>query len=126
MRSRRSIILLALFAVTLPSLRALEKPHQAARIVDVQKKSRDRVLYYLVNTPVTQDEPYYEVSVRLSGTVYVAEYTPFHAAESLPADWSPGAAVQVRLAGHRLFLVRPDGTELGFAIVSHAPAEPTR
>ncbi len=111
-----------LFAVVLAGLHAVEKPHLAGRLVDVQKKTRDRVLYYLVNTPVTQEEPYYEVSVQVQNTVYVAEYTPLHASESLPQDWVTGAEVQVRIAGHRLYLIRPQGTELAFAIVKHTPA----
>ncbi len=32
------------------------------KIITVEKKFHERVLYYLVNTPVTQDDPYYELS----------------------------------------------------------------
>ncbi len=60
-----------LLAVGLAAVaQAVEKPYQTGKIVDVQRKVETRVLYYLVNTPVTQDDPYYEVSVRLGTTVY--------------------------------------------------------
>src|SRR5690242_10449544 len=39
-------------------------------IVIVQKKVNTRVLYYIVNTPVTRDDPYYEVQMRVKDTVY--------------------------------------------------------
>jgi len=115
---------LLLFAVMLPHLHAVEKTRQTGKFVDIQKKSRDRVLYYLVNTPVTREEPYYEISVQVQNTLYVAEYTPLHASESLPQDWVAGAEVQLRIAGHRLFLVRPEGTELAFGIVKHTVLKP--
>ncbi len=57
----------------------------------VEKKSHERVLYYLVNTPVTQDDPYYEISLQQGTWLYLAEYTPRHAADSLPDEWKPGA-----------------------------------
>jgi hypothetical protein len=122
MRCFRPRVLLSVLLVVVACLHAAEKPYLAGRLVDVQKKTRDRVLYYLVNTPVSREEPYYEVFVRVQNTIYVGEYTPVHASESLPQDWVPGAEVQVRIVGHRLFLARPEGTELGFAIVKHTHA----
>jgi hypothetical protein len=35
-----------------------------ARFIAVQNKGRDRVLYYIVNTPVIEQDPQYQVSVR--------------------------------------------------------------
>ena len=54
-----------LLVLSLSSLCAAEKQFEPARIVSVEKKFYERVLYYLVNTPVTQDDPYYETSVKL-------------------------------------------------------------
>ena len=70
-----SAVLLA-FLVSECSVQAAEKPYETGRIIEVEKRSHERILYYLVNTPVTQDDPYYQVSLQLNNFVYVAEYTP--------------------------------------------------
>ena len=51
--------------VSFSNLYAAEKQYETGRIITVEKKFHDRVLYYLVNTPVTQDDPYYELSLQL-------------------------------------------------------------
>ena len=65
-------------------LRAAERQYVPGQIVTVEKKFHERVLYYLVNTPVTQDDPYYELSLRSGDLVFLTEYTPRHAADELP------------------------------------------
>jgi hypothetical protein len=40
-------------------------------IVRAEQKTRDRVLLYLVNTPIYQEDPYFEVAVRAGGWVVV-------------------------------------------------------
>src|ERR1700680_2307857 len=109
--------------VSLPGLQAAEKQYGTSRIVSVEKKSRERVLYYLVNTPVMQDDPYYELSLQQSNWLYMAEYTPRHAADSLPDDWTPATEVQMKLADkHHLFVKEPGGRELQLTIVKRMPA----
>jgi hypothetical protein len=108
---------LLLAAVAIPGMRAVEKQYQTGRIVDIQQKTNTRILYYLVNTPVTKDEPYFEVSVQVKDTIYVGDYTPRHAAETLPEEWNvPQAEVRLRLEKHYMFLMRPAGTEMQFVI----------
>jgi len=109
--------LLAVVVVLLPCLYAVERSYQTATLVDAQQKHRSRVLYYIVNTPVTQEDPFYQVSVQLKNTIYVGEYTPRHAEESLPGNWKPGESLQARIEKHFMFLKRPDGSELQFVIV---------
>ncbi len=67
---------------------AAEKTYQTGKIVDIQQKKTTRVLYYQVNTPITKDEPYYEVSVQVKDTIYVGDYTPRHSADTLPDEWN--------------------------------------
>lgn len=93
------------------------KQYSTGKVLDVQQKTRDKVDMYLVNTPVTTAVPYFEVTVRLGDTDYVAEYTPRHAEEQLPVDWVSGADVGVRLEKHSLFLKRTDGSEIRWIIV---------
>jgi hypothetical protein len=80
-----------------------------------------------VNTPITKDEPYFEISVRLKDTVYVGNYTPRHAADTLPEEWNvPQAEVRLRLEKHYMFLTRPAGTELQFVIVKRIAVAPVQ
>jgi len=118
---------LLLAACAVPSLSAVQKLYQTGQIVDIQQKFNTRVLYYQVNTPVTKDEPYFEVSVQVKDMIYTGEYTPRHAADTLPEEWNlPRAEVRLRLEKRSMFLTRPTGTELQFVItkrVALAPAQ---
>lgn len=93
------------------------------KILDVQQKSRSEVLYYLVNTPITKDTPYFEVSVVAGGIVYETEFVPRHAADTLPEDWQIGSAVSLRAEKHYVYLKRLDGREVQMQIVKKT-AEP--
>ena len=108
---------LVLAAMTLPAAFGVEKPYQPGKIISVQQKEHTRILYYLVNTPVTRDDPYYQVTVQLKNTLYIAEYTPRHAADGLPVEWVTDAPVEVRVEKRHIFLKRPGGDELDFAII---------
>jgi hypothetical protein len=110
-------------AVFLPlNLLAAESPYQTGKIVDIQRKTRSRILYYQVDTPVTQDDPYYEISVQLKNVVYTGDYAPRHAADTLPEDWKAGADLRIRLEKHYMFLQRAEGRELQFTLVKHKAA----
>jgi hypothetical protein len=118
---------LLLLSVSIPNLYAAEKLYQTGKIVDLQQKTNTRILYYQVNTPITKDEPYFEVSVQIKDTVYVGDYTPRHAAEALPDEWSvPQAEVRLRLEKHYMFLTRPSGSELQFVIVKRIAVAPAQ
>jgi len=65
-----------LAAVAIPGLYAAEKQYQTGKIVNIQQKTTTRILYYQVDTPITKNEPYYEVSVQVKDTIYVGDYTP--------------------------------------------------
>lgn len=120
-----SVLLLA--AVSIPGLCALEKQYQTGKIVDVQQKTNTRVLYYQVDTPITKDEPYFEVSVQLKDTIYVGDYTPRHSADTLPEEWNlPQAEVRLRLEKHYMFLTRPTGGELEFVIIKRIAVAPAQ
>jgi len=116
---------LLLTTVAIPGFGAQEKQYQTGKIVDVQQKTSTRVLYYQVDTPITKDEPYVEVSVQVKDTVYVGDYIPRHAADTLPEEWNvPRAEVRLRLEKHYMFLTRPAGTELQFVITKRVAVAP--
>lgn len=112
---------LLLFLVTFP-LFAVEKQYETGKILDVQQKARTRTLYYLVNTPVTRDDPYYELTVQVRDTVYVAEYTPRHSPDTLPDDWRTGTEIQLKADKRHLLVKRPGEAQADLVIVKHMPA----
>jgi hypothetical protein len=103
---------------------AVESTYFPLTIVRAELKTRDRVVYWVVNTPLYHEDPYFEVAVRAAGTVVVGERDPRNAHEMLPEDWKPGARVQGRIDKHHLFLRRPNGTEVRFIITRRTKATP--
>jgi hypothetical protein len=99
---------------------AQKKNYETGKIIEVQKKAETRVLYYLVNTPVTADDPYYEVSIQVKDTVYVADFTPRHSADA--PDWHAGDSLQVSVEKRHLKVKSPEGDDLDLDIVKHSPA----
>jgi hypothetical protein len=127
LRMKQVMASAALLAVLISTagLFAAEKQYEKGQIAEVEKKAHTRVLYYLVNTPVTQDDPYYEVSLQLKDALYVTEYTPRHAADSLPDEWKAGAEVQARLTDkHHMSVKGPGGRELQLVVVKRTPGVP--
>jgi hypothetical protein len=118
---------LLLATILVPNLPAAEKPLLTGKILDVQQKTTTRVLYYQVDTPITKDEPYFELSVQVKDTIYVGDYSPRHASATLPDEWNvPQTEVRVRLEKHYMFLTRPAGTEVQFVIVKRMAATPAQ
>lgn len=112
----RVLVALVLFLGSGASSLAVESTYFPLTIVRAEQKTRDRVVYWVVNTPLYHEDPYFEVAVRAGGTVVVGEREPRNAHEMLPEDWKPGAKVQGRVDKHHLFLRRPNGTEVRFII----------
>jgi len=107
-------------------LYAAEKQYEPGRIVTVEKKFHERVLYYLVNTPITQDDPYYEVTLQLGNLALLTEFTPRHAADDLPDVWTDNAKVQIKVTDkHHVWVKRDGGTELQLLLVKRLPATET-
>ena len=108
----------------LPAILSAVQPHYSqAKLVKVERKTREKVNMYLVNTPVSTEVPYYQITLRLDQNDYKAEYTPRHPEEELPEAWVDGADVMVRTAKHHLFLKRPDGSELQWILLKRSPTK---
>jgi hypothetical protein len=124
MRRRVLLTLLLLLGPQAGSL-AVESGSLTLTIVRAEQKTRDRVLLYRADTPIYQEDPYFEVAVRAGGWVVVGERDPEHKWETLPIDWKPGATVEGRIEKHGLYLRRPNGTYVRFIITNRrkAPAE---
>ena len=118
---RRSVFTVFAALLAVSAAHAIEQRYSTGKIVEVQRKTREKVTMYLVNTPVGNEVPYFELILRLNQTDYTAEFTPRHDDEQLPAEWTAGADVSIRLEKHSLYLKRSDGTELRWAITKHQP-----
>jgi hypothetical protein len=79
-------------------------------------------LYYIVNTPITREDPYYDVAVQLKQTIYMAEYEPRHAEDVLPDQWSPGETVSVKIEKRHMILKSSGTAEYTTIILKHWPA----
>jgi hypothetical protein len=109
---------LLVFLLSPSHLYAAEKQYEPGRIVTVEKKFHERVLYYLVNTPITQDDPYYEITLQVGNIVLLTEFTPRHAADDLPVGWKDSAEVQMKVADkHHVWVKQDGGMELQLLIV---------
>ncbi len=91
-------------------------------IVRAEEKKRDRVVAWVNDTPIYQQDPYFEVEVRAGDQVLEGEYEPQSQCETLPVFWKRGVKVQGRVRGHSLFLKRPNGAEIRFVILKRTGA----
>jgi len=123
---RRGLILAVLVVASGSRSIAVESGLQAMTVVHAAQKTRDRVIYYVANTPLYREDPYFEVQVSVNGVDITGEYEPRDAWEMLPEPWKPGAVIQGRIKGHSLFLKRPNGTELRFIIVRRTIAKKSK
>jgi len=80
------------------------KKTQPGVILTVEKKAHSHVQYYVVNTPVMADDPYFEAEIDSGGFVYTAEYEPRTSDEVLPDGCLAGQAVNVRVDHRHLFM----------------------
>jgi hypothetical protein len=122
MKLRRATCVMLIMAPVLWA--AAKKQYVDGAIVDVHQKATTRVLYYQVDTPITQDDPYFEISVQIGDTLYFGRYTPMHSSDTLPEDWTAGSTVQARIDGRHLVLKRPAGTEMSFAFTKNPLVKP--
>lgn len=115
-------LLAALFLLSVGAgLYAVESGELTLTIVRAEQKTRDRVVAWVNDTPIYQEDPHFEVAVRAGDKVLEGEYEPQSRWETLPAFWKPGVKVQGRVRGHSLFLKRPNGTEIRFVILKRTP-----
>lgn len=106
------------------SLWAVEGQLVTGKLVAFEQKTRSRILYYQVDTPITKDDLYWEVSVQVGDMVYVGEYSPRHSADTPPEEWMvPQAEVKLHVQKHYMFLVRSSGRESQFVITKRFPAK---
>jgi hypothetical protein len=121
-----AIAALLVFLVSSSHLYAAEKQYEDARIITVEKKFHDRVLYYQGNTPIIQEDPYYEITLRSGDLMLLTEFTPRHADDDLPDGWTGSAKVQIKVTDkHHVSVKREGGMELQLLLVKRLPMTET-
>jgi hypothetical protein len=126
MRARNAIVALIALFLTLPAAYGVRKEYAPAKVIDVQEKSRDRVLLYEVNTPIMTEDPYVTISFDLNGIVYKGEFLPHNRHELFPGFCKPDEVVLVRLEKHFIYLKREDGSEARFLLTAKSRPQPAR
>ena len=112
----KSLLAFCVGLAVLPALFAIENTYVTGKIVNVEDKVDTEVLYYMVDTPVTRDHPYFEISVQVKDVVYLGVYRPRHDKDLLPPEWIPGAEVKVKLEEKRMTLLTPGEHEIEMPI----------
>jgi hypothetical protein len=113
-------------------LAALSAAHGAQRewitgkILGLQQHERDRVEFYIVNTPIMTEDSYFTIAVDVNGIRYEGEFLPHTTREFFPGFSTAGESVVLRLDKHFMYLKREDGSEAKFLIIDKAPLHSAR
>ena len=119
---RRRVLVTVLLAVVLGTFSvAVENVFQTVTIISAGQKTRDRVVYWVVDTPIYEEDPFFEVEVRAGDYILTGQRDPEHRSEMLP-DWKPREIVRGRIEKHSFYLKRRNGTDMRFVIVKRQPA----
>lgn len=103
---------------------ALDDPWHRGRIEDVQKTVDTKTLYWIANTPITQDEITYTISVHLDSKLVIGTYQPDKVQDPPPEQWTTNRPVKVQVAGDYMFLKLPTGSDLKLRINKRKSAGP--
>ena len=102
--------LLIIFAlIGCGSLVAADSPWQYGRISDVSKSVTTKTKAWVVNTPITEDEISYTISVHLQDKIIVGSYGLTPEESGPPQEWTTNYPVKVQLVGDRIYLRAPTG-----------------
>ena len=122
----RRLIAVATFLLSLSILAsAAEKQYENAVILKNDQKKNTRTLYWVVDTPITEDDIYYDVTVLTKDKVYIARYTPRHHDDPLPDQWVTGSTAKIRVDGGHLYIADSDGDETKLVVYKRRAPTPT-
>jgi hypothetical protein len=96
---------------------------QNGRIVDVQKAVNTKTLYWVVNTPITQDETTFTISVHLKNQILTGSYDLSKQYGPPPEDWTKDHAVKVQVDEDMMYLRGAGGSLYKLHIRKRKPAQ---
>lgn len=95
---------------------------QVGRIEQVRKDVSSKVLYYLVNTPVTEDTTTYSISVHVQNRLLTASYDLDKVQSEPPVEWTENTPVWVEVSDKTLLLKSATSGEYKLTISKSKPA----
>lgn len=93
------------------------------RIADVQKSVNSKTRAWVVNTPITEDEVTYVVSVHVGDRLVIGNYQPTSEESPPPQEWTTNYPVKVLIAGDAMSVRGPTG-EVQLHITRRKPSKP--
>lgn len=95
---------------------------ELGRIVDVRKDVNTKTLYWMVNTPVTEDATTYTISVHVKNRILTGKYQLDHPQGPPPETWVQDFVVKTQVDGDNLYLRPPAGNDFKLKIVKRKSA----
>jgi hypothetical protein len=100
------------------SLAPADAHYNSATLVDLEKRVQRDPRMWVFDTPVTWTEvETFRMWLKVDGKTYVVDYTPDVQPGYFPAAWKPGARIEVRSEGRKMFLKLPGYDELPANII---------
>jgi PEGA domain len=98
------------FFLACAALAAQDTPWGYGRIVNVSKSETSRTKAWVVNTPITEDETVFTISVHVQDKILVGNFTLRPEESPPPPEWAAGYAVRTQVVGSNLSLRAPTGS----------------
>lgn len=116
----RRLLLVVLVLSSMPL--AAADPWLYGRIADVQKSVNTKTRAWVVNTPITEDEITYTVSVHVGDRLLTGNYQPTSEESPPPEEWTTNYPVKVLVAGDAMSVRGPTG-EVRLHIIKRKPSK---
>ena len=117
----RRLLLIVLVATSLPLFAADSWLY--GRIVDVQKTVNTKTKAWVVNTPLTEDEVIFTVSVHVADRLMIGTYEQTAEEGPPPQEWIASYPVKVQVAGDTMSVRGPTG-DVRLHIIKRKPTRP--
>jgi len=108
------------------SLFAANPGWQAARIVSVSQSTETKSTVWVVNTPLTEEQTLYVITVHVRDKIVTGSYSPGENHAAPPSDWTKDHPVQAQIVGDYLYLRSSPTDEVRARISKTKPAPPVR
>ncbi|MBI1739673.1 MAG: PEGA domain-containing protein [Acidobacteriales bacterium] len=119
----KRVLLIVCVLIGCGRLTAADSPWQYGRIADVRKSVTTKTKAWVVNTPITEDEIVYTISVHVLDKILVGNYELTPEGSPPPEEWTTNYPLRVQVVGDNLYLRAPTG-DLRLHIVRRKNARP--
>jgi len=107
-------------------LLAADSPWQPARIVEVKSQTQTKNTVWVVNTPVSEDQVVYTITVHVRDRLVTGSFVPGETHAAPPETWVRDSPVQVQVAGDYLYVRSSPSDEVRARISRNKAAPPMR